>query len=90
MSQWDKMYEFKVLENIEMLRSNFKQLSFPPDNVLAVSLIVNMVGTQDKRSRPTSEAIVMHPYFWDAGKQLRFYSVSLNCFSLFFWGSIQV
>ncbi|KAL5254218.1 hypothetical protein ACHWQZ_G013854 [Mnemiopsis leidyi] len=44
------------------------------DNVLAVSLIVNMVGTQDKRSRPTSEAIAMHPYFWDAGKQLRFYS----------------
>lgn len=44
------------------------------DNVLAVSLIVNMVGTQDRSSRPTAEAIVMDPYFWDSGKQLRFYS----------------
>ena len=42
-----------------------------------------MVGTQDRSSRPTAEAIVMDPYFWDSGKQLRFYSVSFG-FSSFF------
>lgn len=46
------------------------------DNVSAVSLIVSAVGSQERETRPTSNAISMHPYFWDAGKQLRFYSVS--------------
>eukprot|EP00116_Pleurobrachia_bachei_P001409 sb/3461671/ len=44
------------------------------DNVLAASLIVQMVGSKDKYNRPTASAIYMHPYFWSAGKILRFYS----------------